>query len=409
VGFELGVSAWQYALNQCVIVIDYLRLAVWPFPVVLDYGEPRDITFAHAAPYGVALGLLGVAAFAALVRRPKLGFAAIWFFAVLAPTSSFVPIASEVGAERRVYLPSAGLIILGAVCVGWLLSRVEDLLIRPKGRREGEPVRTPRRVSAPAVVVALAAVLPFATARRNLVYDNPMGLWRTAIEAVPWNPRAHVNLGLALAQVGDRQAAIAKYRDALKLDPVDPEAHYNLGNALSLAGDLDEAIKHYDIAIESARKEGGTWPVEAMRQWLETLRGVEDGAARHMSFARLLRRQNRIDEVIIHYDHAMRLRSDWAQPRARLAWILATSTNDAYRDATRALELASRAAKLTGGRDPLILDILAAAYAEAGRFEDAVATAQQAIELASAAGRDKWLTPLRRHLEHYRESRPWRE
>ncbi len=408
VGFELGVGAIQYALNQCVVVVDYLRLAVWPFPIALDYGEPRDISFAHAAPYAITLATLIAAAFAALVLRPAVGFAAIWFFAVLAPTSSIVPIASEVGAERRVYLPSAGLIVLGAVCVGWLLVRAEDALIRRSRGPDRKPGRMGRRCGT-ALVVALAAVMLFATARRNLDYDDPIILWRAAIEAVPQNPRAHVNLGIALAETGDQQAAVAKFHDALKIEPLDPEAHYNLGNALSLAGHLDEAIMHYEVAIDSAAKEGGRWPVAQMRRWLDALRGAEDDAARHMSFARLLSGQNRIDEVIIHYDHAVRLRPDWAEPQARLAWILATSANDARRDATRALELARSAVKLTGERDPLILDVLAAAYAEAGRFDDAVATAQRAIELARAAGRDKWIETMRRHLEHYRGNEPWHE
>lgn len=408
VGFDLGVSAGQYSLNQCMIVIDYLRLLVWPFPVILDYGVPRELSWAEAAPFAVALAVLVVAALVTLAWRPAVGFAAVSFFIVLAPTSTCVPIASEVGAERRAYLPSAALIVLGAACVFWLFKRVERTAADRNPDPGGEAGRKHRYIAA-AVVIALAAILLFATRGRNTVYADPIVLWRACVKAVPHNARAHVNLGIALAEAGEQSAAIEKYRDALKIEPWSPEANYNLGNALSLAGQIDEAIEHFQIAVDASRKLGDRWPVEPMRRWLDRLRNAADDAERHMMFTKILGEQNRMDEVIIHYGHALRLRPGWAEPHARLAWILATSEDDAQRDVTRAVDLAERAQKLVGRSDPLILDILAAAYAAAGQFEDAVAAAQHAIELAKAAGHDQWAPAMQRHLEQYRLNKPWRE
>ena len=104
-GFSTGVSGWSYALNQCDMLAHYLRLAIWPRSLVLLYGEPRPLTLFAVWPSAVLIALLLGLTVLALVTRPMLGFLGAWFFVTLAPTSSVVPIATEVGAERRMYLP----------------------------------------------------------------------------------------------------------------------------------------------------------------------------------------------------------------------------------------------------------------------------------------------------------------
>jgi hypothetical protein len=105
--FGTGVSVWTYLLNQSVMIVRYLRLALWPRSLVLAYGTPQPMSVAEALPYAlVAIALLALTVFA-LWRRPMLGFLGAWFFITLAPTTSFVPIAAEVGAERRMYLALA--------------------------------------------------------------------------------------------------------------------------------------------------------------------------------------------------------------------------------------------------------------------------------------------------------------
>ena len=113
VGLSLGVSPWTYLLNQAEIITHYLRTAVWPTRLVFAYGEPRAITLREV----LAESLLIVSLLALSVwgwrTRPKLGLPGILFFLILAPTSSVVPIATEVGAERRMYLPLAALVVTG--------------------------------------------------------------------------------------------------------------------------------------------------------------------------------------------------------------------------------------------------------------------------------------------------------
>jgi protein O-mannosyl-transferase len=114
-GFSAGVGAWTYLLNQTVMIVRYLYLAVWPWSLVSNYGWPAPLTLADVLPQAAAVCALMLVTLVAMFRWPSLGFAGCWFFLTLAPTSSVVPIATEVGAERRMYLPLVALIALAVV------------------------------------------------------------------------------------------------------------------------------------------------------------------------------------------------------------------------------------------------------------------------------------------------------
>jgi hypothetical protein len=114
-GLSTGVSVWTYLLNQTVMIVRYLRLSAWPWSLVSNYGWPVPLMLRDVLPYALAVVALLVGGLVALFRWPPLGFAAAWFFLTLAPTSSVVPIATEVGAERRMYLPLIALMTLAVV------------------------------------------------------------------------------------------------------------------------------------------------------------------------------------------------------------------------------------------------------------------------------------------------------
>ena len=113
--FATQVSAWTYLLNQAPILLDYVRLAFWPVHLVLDYGVPRPVTLSEVLLPLIVIGALVVIAAVLLVRRSYAGFLGAWCFITLSPTSSIVPIATEVGAERRMYLALAGLVTLSSL------------------------------------------------------------------------------------------------------------------------------------------------------------------------------------------------------------------------------------------------------------------------------------------------------
>jgi len=115
VGFSAGVSPWTYLLNQAPMIVQYLTLTVWPHALVLDYGLPRQLVLTDVlAPGALVVTLIMLTAWA-LAVRPPIGFLGAWFFITLAPASSLVPIVTEVGAERRMYLPLAGLVALAVI------------------------------------------------------------------------------------------------------------------------------------------------------------------------------------------------------------------------------------------------------------------------------------------------------
>jgi hypothetical protein len=132
-GFSAGVGVWTYLLNQAVMIVRYLYLAIWPWSLVSNYGWPAPLTLADVLPQAAIVCALLAATLAAMFRWPAVGFAGCWFFLTLAPTSSVVPIATEVGAERRMYLPLVALITLAVVggAAVWDLAIAERGTSRP--------------------------------------------------------------------------------------------------------------------------------------------------------------------------------------------------------------------------------------------------------------------------------------
>jgi hypothetical protein len=269
-----GISPLSYALAQPGVLLHYLRLVVWPHPLVLDYAWPPPRSAADVVPAAIVIaGLLAATLWAlrpldsgstrpsaslAIARdvapnesrgrpersrgttqwslwlargaphRPPLGFLGAWWFLILAPTSSLIPIADR-AFEHRLYLPLAAVAAL-VVCAGYRLLRT-------------------RRGLAMGLAVALVGVLGAATMRRNHDYRSEIAIWTDTVVKRPKNPRAHYNLGKALATQGAYHQAIARFAEALRLQPSDADAHYNLGLAYAKLGQDDAAIAHYEEAL----------------------------------------------------------------------------------------------------------------------------------------------------------------
>ncbi len=309
-GFGLGITPFAYAVKQCDALVHYLRLVAWPAPLVFDYGGTRLIDHPlGVAPQALAIvAMLGATSWA-LVRRPVLGFAGTMFFAILAPTSSFVPVADTM-FEHRMYLASAIIITLAVCGLQSIARRWAWLLLL--------------------FIIPLVAM----TMRRNRDYRSEIALWLDTTLKQPDNVRAHYTLGTALAAAGKPDAAIAEHRLALQLDARSAPAHNDLANILTQRGDMAGAIEHYEAALHlapSAQAHNNLANVllrarqpDAARQHYEAaLQMRPDFADAHNNLGNLLAQRGAFTEAAAHYETALRLRPDLVDAHANLANVLA--------------------------------------------------------------------------------------
>jgi protein O-mannosyl-transferase len=236
-GFSVAVSPWSYLLNQVEMITHYLRLSLWPSPLVLDYGLPRPLSLGNVAGTAIVVVALLVATAVALVRWPAIGFLAATFFVTLAPTSSVIPIASEVGAERRMYLPATALAALAAVSVAMLMERASE---RPSSQKRN-------RLICAAAATAILALLAVRTVYRNAEYGSPVQLWRTVVERRP-HGRARAALATELITSGNHDEAMVQLREAVRDYP---DARFGLGTELILEGRVEEGIANLRQFIQA--------------------------------------------------------------------------------------------------------------------------------------------------------------
>ena len=141
----------------------------------------------------------------------------------------------------------------------------------------------------------------------------------------------------------------------------------------------------------------------------ETVLRLRPDAQAHYNLALACAVQGRLKEAAAHYEQAIQLRADWALALNDLAWILATAPLDSLRNGTRAVQLAQRACELEGEKEPRFWGTLDAAYAEAGRFAEAIATAEKTRQLALAGGQQDLAGHAETRLALYRKGQPFRQ
>jgi tetratricopeptide (TPR) repeat protein len=243
-GFGSGVSAWKYWATQPAAVMRYLKLAVWPNPLVFDYGTEWARGLAQiAGPALLTGGLLGAALYG-LIRNRAWGVLGFCFFALLAPTS-LVPGNRQTAAEHRMYLALIPVLIAALAAVGLLLERIA----RSSGK--DSPAGSESRAAAGLAFLALLAAVPaaFATFGRNSDYASELRLYGDSAAKMPDNAYAQANYGTALLFAGDCAEAEAHLKAALRSDPGLQDAEDNLGNVCSSLGRYEEAEVHYRRAI----------------------------------------------------------------------------------------------------------------------------------------------------------------
>ena len=237
----------------------------------------------------------------------------------------------------------------------------------------------------------------------------------------PHSAEPHSNLGALLAGQGSWDEAIAEFKRALALEPDMTEALCGLGGALAKQGHYEEAVvelsgflKRQPANVPARLQLAGILvlqgkPDVALNEYAEVLRVAPNDAAVHYRVAAVLMRDGRSREAIEHYRAAIDARANFPEALNNLAWILATHPDAQFRNGPEAVRLAQRACQATGFQQSLMIGTLAAAYAEAGRFSNAVSTAEKAKDLAQQAGEQDLAVKTGKLLELYRAGRPCRD
>jgi tetratricopeptide (TPR) repeat protein len=261
-------------------------------------------------------------------------------------------------------------------------------------------------------------------------WRNSETLWNHTLAVSPANDMAHTNLGYLFLRRSDFDQAISHFEKALEIRSSHAFGHYkrggalienNLAVALTHKGLLNEAIDHYEKAANMRPDYGDAYlnlgsilfgqgrTDEAIALWRKAASTLPEDAGFHTLLGDEFLKKGLPKDAIAEYEHATRIFPRDFVARNNLAWLLATSSDGSIRDGERAIGLAEQAAQLSSSKDANYLRTLAAAYAEVGRFSDAVTVAQQAAALATMQGKADVVNRLKKDLVLYQEQVPLRE
>ena len=518
-----GLPLSDRIANALISYWRYLAKTLWPHDLAVFYPHPGQ--WLAWQIFGAGL-ILAAITFLVLHRRrqsPYLAIGWFWYLGMLVPVIGLVQVGEQSIADRYMYLPMIGLLLMfaygaGEVAERWQLNKLalplsgvalvtgcfiasisqirvwkNSLTLFEHALAVTEEGRTPLKdlgasnkkspflggvahnslgdalLSAGRTNEAMSHFLTVlerdpedALAHGNLgnillaqgKATDALAQYQQGLQFNPRNPELNHNAALALAQLGKFSEAIPYYRLALQLRAEYADAHLNLGNALAAIGQFDEAIAHFqevlrlrpslaavhrnianaltqqgkhqeatvqylevvrlqpgpeahsDLALNLARLGKNS---DAIKELQQAVRMKPEEAQFHFHLATVLQADKKPNEAITEYREALRLRPDLVLALNNLAWLLATHDDAKIRNGSEAITHATRACELTQEKQPFLLGTLAAAYAESGRFPEAVNTAQKAADLATAAGQKDVAAANLKLLQLYREGKPYHE
>ena len=364
---------WRYLMTQTGVIVHYLRLVFVPASLVLDYDWRAAKSLADIWLPATVVLTLGVGTLWQLARRTPLGFAGAWFFVILAPSSSILPIITEIAAEHRMYLPLVALLAVVIVGTHTLMKRAA---VKPFVRE-----------AAFWFALVLIGALSFTTYARNDDYVSDERIWADTVQKQPLNARARNNYASDLLKTGQAKVAVEHLQVAVREIPDYAEAHANLGVALATLQQYADATTHFERAV-------------AINPFY---------TAAYDNMAEAYGAQNQLANAVKYFLKALDQKPDDVALLNKAAWILATAIDPIARDGSRAVILAQHAVDLTERRDASSLDTLAASLAESGRFDDATRVGTEALSLARARGDRQFNLDLEQRLAAYLARKPIRQ
>ena len=405
--------AWRLQ-NALVTYVTYIWQMFWPAKLAVFYPHPDD----RLALWQVALGaafLIAMTwiAFALRRNRPYLLVGWFWYLIMLLPVIGIVEVGLQGHADRYTYLPHVGL----SIALTWLVGDVARSL--------------PHRKEILATVGSGIVIISVACAWKQTTYwRNSETLWTHTLAVTTDNDVALTNFGTLLMERGQLDDALSYFQTALAVRSRSEHRHYSLslalihdsvGNVLARKGRLDDAIVHLRQAIElrpdfpDAHYNLGTALFQkgdldgAIAEWRTTLSIHPYDAGAHTSLGNALVQKGLLGEAVDHYEKALQSEPDSILPLNNLAWVMSTGPDDSLRNNKIAVQLAAKANQLSKESNPVFIRTLAAAYAQAGQFENAIETARRASEQANRQGAHDLAIQIQEDVDLYQRRTPLRD
>jgi protein O-mannosyl-transferase len=403
IGFKLELTPKKYALTEAGVILYYLRICVWPRGLAIDYQSwPWSETLSDAMPDAAIVAGLLLLTVILLFWRPAVGFVCAWFFIVLAPTSSVLPIVDAV-FEHRLYLSLASVTALAVFFGDWFLRTAGLGWLRPYA------------------LAAAAVALGVLTHLRNEEYRNRAEVWTVAMNRMPNSVRARANLAQGLI-AEDRTAEVIPVLDrALELSPNDPTALQNMAAAYETLGDFASAATYYGRLTEAYPNDANYWRMYAasllvLARWEEAADAYAKAAERdpdmaeaHYGRAAAMFELGRDAEAEREVGAATAINKDW--PAGVLALARGVLMDEKVRDHPAARRSALTWAKLgiryLENPSPAQLDTVGLCYAANGDFAKAAQQSRWSLLLVPDG---PWGSLHRDRLRDYERRRlPWED
>lgn len=400
--------------NAIVSYVTYLWQMVWPVGLIVFYPHPEN----HLRPWqviGAASLLIGltITALRFRISKPYLATGWLWYGVMLLPVIGLIEVGLQGHADRYTYLPQIGLYL----ALTWLIS---DLW---------RSFEWPKQILATSGGITVL-LLSLCSWKQTSYWHDSRTLWSHALALTPQSEVAQTNLGIALMDHNQIGEAIEHFQTALDLRSGNNQPHYaltlalihtNLGYAFARLGKVDDAMAqwrealqfqpnypdaHYDLATILSQQGAVD---DAIHEYRETLAARPDDVEAHTSLANALIEKGQLRDAVKEYEMALKIAPHSILPANNLAWILSAGPDQSLRNGLRAVELADLVEQQTQGMEPQFLRTLAAAYAECGRFPEATAAAERALQLAHNRRDTELARDIADDVGHYRDHQPLRD
>jgi len=430
------------ANNALVSYISYIGKMIWPTNLAVFYPHPGPSLSAWK-PLIALLILVSVSVAVIYMARRRYDLAPLavgwlWYLGALVPVIGLVQVGAQGMADRYTYIPSIGILIM----LAWGAARFSDRLKH-------------RNIVLGISTALLLILLTLCTRAQVRYWKNSLTLFRHTVEVTRNNHIVQYHYANALVKDGRLDEAAFHFQKSLRINPRYKKPYDGLAKSFYKQGKFDETIAvcikrlrigkpeaaiYHRLGMAYTRKGAGSLaiqsfkeslrlkpdsapthenlaklvmglknPDEAIRHLTEAIRLNPNIASTQFHLARALNIKGRTEEAITHFAQALRLKPNWEKPMNSLARILATHSQEKFRDPQKAIQLAQRACELTNYQDPRSVDALAAAYAAAGRFDDAIAAAEKAVQLTASGDNKQRHQAIKNRLQLYKQGKPYRQ